>query len=182
MSSQLLIEASLIGSVFVICGIGWLLFRHSEHNASYVAENVLTSLIGVFLLMAGTVKFFSPFADMFASQVALSGLPFPTLASWAGQLGEMLAGGLFLFLVLARKNVSKSLADRLFFGATALTGIIMAVAVYVHLQPGVPASVLPLQTKPPVLTLIVMALVGFNAWLHYANEQHHTNNNSPIID
>ncbi|MGQ7269977.1 hypothetical protein [Marinobacter sp. V034] len=169
MSTQLLIELSLIGSVFLICGIGWLLSRKSRRTAGHTVENVLTGMLGAFLLMAGLVKFFDPFAQMFASQVALSGLPFPTLSKWAGQFGEMFAGGLFLFVLFAGGNLKNTITDRLFFSATALTAIIMIVAVYVHLEPNVPASVLPLQTKPPILTLIVMAFVGFNAWLHITN-------------
>jgi hypothetical protein len=34
----------------------------------------------------------------------------------------------------------------------------MAAAIYVHLQPGVPASVLPLGIKPPVIPVIVLLL------------------------
>ena len=43
----------------------------------------------------------------------------------------------------------------------------MLVAVYVHLQPGVPAEVLPLGVKPPVIPLIVILLdvmVAVPAW------------------
>jgi len=43
--------------------------------------------------------------------------------------------------------------------------IIMLVAVYVHLHPDVPAEVLPFQSKPPVLTVIIMALAILNGWL-----------------
>jgi hypothetical protein len=43
----------------------------------------------------------------------------------------------------------------------------MLVAVYVHLQPGVPAGVLPLGIKPPVIPLFVLFLgvmVAIPAW------------------
>jgi hypothetical protein len=43
----------------------------------------------------------------------------------------------------------------------------MPVAIYVHLQPGVPAAVLPLGIKPPVIPLFVVALdvmVAVSAW------------------
>lgn len=39
---------------------------------------MITGFLGPFLLMGGTVKFFDPFTTMFANQIALSGLPFPT--------------------------------------------------------------------------------------------------------
>jgi len=43
----------------------------------------------------------------------------------------------------------------------------MLVAVYVHLQPGVPAEVLPLGIKPPAIPLFVLLLgvmVAIPAW------------------
>ena len=43
----------------------------------------------------------------------------------------------------------------------------MAVAIYVHLQPGVPASVLPLGIKPPVIpgfVLLLGLLTAFDVW------------------
>jgi hypothetical protein len=43
----------------------------------------------------------------------------------------------------------------------------MLAAVYVHLQPGVPAEVLPLGIKPPVIPLFVLVLdvmVAVPAW------------------
>ena len=48
--------------------------------------------------------------------------------------------------------------------ALASAGLIvnMAVAIYVHLQPEVPASVLPLGIKPPLIPLVFMLLAGLN--------------------
>jgi len=43
----------------------------------------------------------------------------------------------------------------------------MGVAIYVHLQPGVPASVLPLAIKPPVIPVTVLLLgllTAFDVW------------------
>src|SRR5262245_7038966 len=45
--------------------------------------------------------------------------------------------------------------------------LVMLVAVYVHLQPGVPPEVLPLGIKPPVIPLFVLLLgvmVAIPAW------------------
>ncbi len=64
------------------------------------------------MVMAGTVKFFDPFATMFAKQIALSDLPFPTLSRWMGQLGEIFAAGygqqqvLEVILGLSQKVIS----------------------------------------------------------------------------
>ena len=57
------------------------------------------------------------------------------------------------------------ISDLIFALTTLLVVIIMLVAVYVHLHPDVPAEVLPFQSKPPVLTVIIMALAILNGWL-----------------
>lgn len=169
MNKQLLVEIFLIGAVFVATGVAFYLFRRV--GAAERLEELLTGLLGGFLLMAGTVKFFEPFTTLFATQIALSELPFPVLSKWAGQLGEILAGGMFLTLLIAGKKRLAAVADILLYGASLLTTFIMLVAIHVHLLPGVPAAVLPLQSKPPVLTLIVLALVVGNALLYRRKRQ-----------
>ncbi|WP_375749171.1 hypothetical protein [Vibrio sp. HN007] len=176
MSTQLLTELTLIGSVFLISCIAFRSFRKSNTTGSEKAEKLLTGLLGAFLTMAGMAKFFDPFTGMFTSQIAMSGLPFPLLARWVGQLGEILAGLLFLTALLASGRLSDTSAKHLIYGATLLTNIIMLVAIYVHLNPDVPAEVLPLQSKPPVLTLIVMFITGVNYYL-YQNNRISINNN-----
>ena len=45
--------------------------------------------------------------------------------------------------------------------------LVMLVAIYVHLQPGVPSEVLPLGIKPPFIPLFVVGLdmmVAVSAW------------------
>ncbi len=41
----------------------------------------------------------------------------------------------------------------------------MATAVYVHLQPGVPAEVLPLKIKPPIIPVLFILLALANIYL-----------------
>lgn len=172
MNTQLLTELTLLGALFIATAVVLFLFRHSEASITKKMEKFLTGLLGGFLLMAGTVKFFDPFTAMFASQIALSDLPFPLLAKWAGQLGEISAGVMLLMVLFAGKKLSSAVADNFFFAASLLATVIMVVAVYVHLLPGVPAEVLPLQSKPPVLTLIILFLIGLNAYLRNTNRHH----------
>ena len=50
----------------------------------------------------------------------------------------------------------------------------MGVAIYVHLQPGVPASVLPLGIKPPVIPIFVLLLglfTAFGVWKEWRAEK-----------
>lgn len=161
MSSQLLLELALIGSTIVIAAI--ILLRSSQ--AATTGNKLalfLTFLLGAFLTMAGTVKFFDPFTSMFSQQIAYAELPLPTLSRWAGQLGEIGAGLGFLAVLIFGRKLSASQKKQLLWLASGLTLVIMTVALYVHLLPQVPAEVLPMQSKPPVLTLIVMALVAIN--------------------
>ncbi|MGI2960226.1 hypothetical protein [Vibrio alginolyticus] len=160
MNQQILLEATMIGTMFLVTA-GY--FIRSKESASKKAINFVTALLGGFMVMAGTAKFFLPFADIFAAQIELSGLPFPVLSKFAGQMGEIFAGALFLLVLTEGKLISSKAADVIINLATLLTVVIMSVAVYVHLSPNVPAEVLPLQSKPPVLTLIVM-FVTLGLW------------------
>ncbi|WP_199482848.1 hypothetical protein [Vibrio owensii] len=166
-TSQLILELSLIGTMLLVTGV--FLVRSYEKNDSVgtKVQKILTGLLGAFMVMAGTVKFFDPFTTMFAKQIALSELPFPTLSRWAGQLGEIFAGLLLLVVMIGNKALAAPIKDRAMQLSTLLTTAIMIVAVYVHLLPNVPAEVLPLQSKPPVMTLIILGLAWLNAFLYF---------------
>ncbi|MCK8067695.1 hypothetical protein [Cobetia sp. 1CM21F] len=144
-----------------------LLFRFCHRGAAltHVVEFLLTGVLGAFLLMAGMVKFFEPFRTMFATQIELSGLPFPALARVAGQGGEISAGLLLLAVLLGTRKFTEAQVNTLFTSAVLLALAIMVVAIFVHLSPAVPAAVLPLQTKPPVLTVVIMLLLLLTAYL-----------------
>jgi hypothetical protein len=107
---------------------------------------------------------------MFANKIALSGLPFPTLSKWAGQLGEISTGIMLLTLLLFGRKLTTIVADRAFYFANLLIGFIMVVAIYVHLHRNVPAETLPLGTKPPFLTEFILLLAGLNIYLHRKNQ------------
>jgi hypothetical protein len=67
-----------------------------------------------------------------------------------------------LVLALARMRF-----DGQWFPGAARIVAQMGVAIYVHLQPQVPASVLPLGIKPPVIPVVVLLLgllTAFAVW------------------
>ncbi|PSW15795.1 hypothetical protein C9J01_01910 [Photobacterium rosenbergii] len=165
-TQQLLLELTLIGSMMIITG--FFLYRRYDARDSVLlkSQKILTGLLGAFLLMAGTVKFFEPFNTMFTQQILLSELPFPFLSRWAGQLGEMAAGALLLVITIGGKSLERDMRTLIMYASTALTTVIMFVAVYVHLLPNVPAEVLPFQSKPPVFTLVILSLAWLNAYLY----------------
>ncbi|MFN1534639.1 hypothetical protein [Vibrio jasicida] len=166
-TSQLILELSLIGTMLLVTGVFLVRSYDKTDSVGTKVQKILTGLLGAFMVMAGTVKFFDPFTTMFAKQIALSELPFPTLSRWAGQLGEIFAGLLLLMVMIGNKALAAPIKDKAMQLSTLLTTAIMIVAVYVHLLPSVPAEVLPLQSKPPVMTLIILGLAWLNAFLYF---------------
>lgn len=115
--------------------------------------------LGTAIFMFGFLKFFEPFSTWFHTQIANSGLP--PLSIPLGMAGEMSIGLGLLLATIFRERIGSLFRPVL---ALASAGLIvnMAVATYVHLQPEVPASVLPLGIKPPIIPLCVMLLAGLN--------------------
>jgi hypothetical protein len=69
----------------------------------------------------------------------------------------MVTGILFL-LPWIRKALTAKSRDQLLLIACLILFTQMGVAIYVHLEPGVPVSVLPLGIKPPVIPIVVIIL------------------------
>jgi hypothetical protein len=110
------------------------------------------------MLMFGFLKFFQPISGWFDIQIEQSHLPHEAIL--AGKLGEMVTGALFLLPWVWRSLSVRSRGQILLMACLMLVGQ-MCVAIYVHLQPGVPAAVLPLGIKPPVIpaTVLLLALI-----------------------
>lgn len=125
-------------------------------------------LLGTTIFVFGVLKFFDPFNTWFHTQIAKSGLP--PFAIPLGIAGEMSIGLSLLLATVLRERIGSRFRPVL---ALATAGLIvnMAVAIYVHLQPEVPASALPLGVKPPLIPLFVMLLAGLNLFqLHRAKD------------
>ena len=124
----------------------------------------LSLFLGVLMFMFGLLKFFQPFHGWFDIQIQQSHLPHEAIL--AGKLTEMVTGGLFL-LPWLRKSLTAKSRDQLLLIACSLLVAQMSVAIYVHLQPQVPASVLPLGIKLPVIPFVVLLLgllTAFAVW------------------
>jgi uncharacterized membrane protein YfcA len=116
------------------------------------------------MFMFGFLKFFQPFRGWFDIQIQQSHLPHEAIL--AGKLGEMVTGFLFLLPWLRRSLTAKS-RDQALLIACSILVVQMGVAIYVHLQPEVPASALPLGIKPPVIPVVVLLLgllTAFGVW------------------
>ena len=131
----------------------------------------LSLLLGIWMFMFGFLKFFQPIRGWFDIQIQQSHLPHEAIL--AGKLTEMLTGILFLLPWLWRSLTAKS-KDQILLTACLILFSQMCVAIYVHLQPDVPAAVLPLGIKPPVIPAIVLllgVLTAFDVWKQLRAEE-----------
>ncbi len=116
---------------------------------------VLSLLLGILMFAFGFLKFFQPIAGWFNVQIQQSHLPHQAIL--AGKLTEMLTGVLFLLPSCVPSLTPRS-RNLILLAACFLLFTQMAVAIYVHLQPAVPAGVLPLGIKAPVIPCTVLLL------------------------
>jgi len=116
------------------------------------------------MFMFGFLKFFQPIRGWFDVQIQQSHLPHEAIL--AGKVSEMVGGVLFLLPWLWRSLTPKS-KDQILLIACFILFTQLGVAIYVHLQPGVPASVLPFGVKTPVIPIVVLLLgllTAFDVW------------------
>jgi hypothetical protein len=124
-------------------------------------SKVLSLILGVLMFLFGFLKFFQPFNGWFDIQIQQSHLPHESIL--AGKLTELLTGCLFLLPWLSRSLTAKN-REHILLSASSLLVVQMCVAIYVHLQPAVPASVLPFGFKPPVIPGVVLLLALLTAY------------------
>ena len=120
--------------------------------------------LGVFMFLFGFLKLFEPFHTWFDIQITKSGLPRFSIP--LGKAGEM-AIGLGLLLPSCFRQTIPSLYSPIVFATSAGLVVNMGIATYVHLQPEVPANVLPLGIKTPFIPLFVMFLAAVNLYQLY---------------
>lgn len=123
---------------------------------------ILSIFLGISMFAFGALKFLDPFKMWYQSQISMSELPFPTLSYWAGQIGEIVTGFLLLFLIIYRNKISPSTLKSGFILLNLSIIVMMIVATYIHLHPGVSHDVLPLKIKPPIIPLSFLVLSILN--------------------
>jgi hypothetical protein len=135
-----------------------------ERQSLRLAKRPLSLFLGLLMLTFGLLKVASPTVDgWFTVQILQSHLPHSAIL--IGKIGEITTGLLFL-LPWFRPGLARW-ADRISLLACSSLFLEMLVAIYVHLQPGVPPEVLPLGIKPPIIPLFVVLLdlmVAIPAW------------------
>jgi len=144
------------------------MFRHPS--------KALSLILGILIFMFGILKFFEPFRGWFNIQIQQSHLPHEAIL--AGKLTEMVTGALFL-LPWLRKSLTAKRREQILLIACSLLVAQMCVAIYVHLQPQVPASVLPFGIKPPVIPAVVLLLGLLNAFAVWKESQAEKSSHKP---
>jgi len=86
-----------------------------------------------------------------------------------GRLGEIAVGTTLILCLLYRRKISTKTFDLLTNTSLFTIIIIMLTAVYVHLNPNVPADVLPLKIKPPYIPLFLLVIALTNIVLTIKN-------------
>src|SRR5262245_36142637 len=128
------------------------------------AKTRLSLVLGLLMFTFGFLKFVNPTIDgWFHVQIQQSHLPHSAIL--IGKITEIMTG--ILFLLPRFRHWQPKWEDRILLIACSSLVLEMLVAVYVHLQPGVPPEVLPLGIKPPVIPLFVLlldAMVAIPAW------------------
>jgi hypothetical protein len=124
--------------------------------------------LGLFMLLFGFLKLFEPFRTWFDIQITKSGLPRFSIP--LGKAGEMAIGTGLLSAFFFRQKIP-NLYGAITFAASAGLIVNMGIATYVHLQPQVPANVLPLGIKPPFIPLSVMFLAIVNLYQLYRDNR-----------
>jgi hypothetical protein len=124
--------------------------------------------LGLFMFVFGFLKLFEPFHTWFDIQITKSGLPrFSIPLGKAGEMGI----GLGLLSASCFRQKIPNLYNPIVFAASAGLIVNMGIATYVHLQPEVPANVLPLGIKPPFIPLFVMFLAAANLYQLYRHNK-----------
>ena len=135
-----------------------------RRRLSHWATTRLSVVLGLLMLTFGCLKIVNPTIDgWFHVQIQQSHLPHSAILM--GKIAEIVTG--MLFLLPRFRPLPAEWARRILLLACASLVAVMLVAVYVHLQPGVPAQVLPLGIKAPVIPLFVLVLdvmVAVPAW------------------
>lgn len=125
--------------------------------------NLISMILGVSLLLFGILKFVDPFKTWYHIQVQSSGLG--ETSYYLGIAGEIFIGLLLILTLLLRAKLTNRIFSISIIIASLAIAVMMITATYVHLHPDVPASVLPLKIKPPVIPGLFLLLAVLNGYL-----------------
>ena len=127
---------------------------------------IITGFLGVGMLLPGLGKFTEPFNTFIYKHLELTGIPFPEVMQYVVKLSEIGIGLILIYIAFFGNRLSTTFRNKIFYLGNSIISIMMVVAIYVHLHPNVPAEILPLGIKPPLMPLAYMLLVVLNTYLY----------------
>jgi hypothetical protein len=121
--------------------------------------------LGITMFMFGTLKVVVPTINgWFTVQMTNSGLV-EYIPIWVGITSEIVVGLALIISLFIDKNLANKNYKIIIQLASAAIIPMMLSAVYVHLQPAVPAEVLPLKIRPPFIPIFTLLLALTNIYL-----------------
>ena len=124
------------------------------------------------MFMFGVLKFVNPFKGWYAVQVTNSGLG--QISYPMGIMGEIAVGITLFVCLIYRQRISMKLYTLLTNVSFFTVIVIMLTGVYVHLNPNVPADVLPLKIKPPYIPIFFLIIALSNIYLSITHKKDKT--------
>jgi len=119
--------------------------------------------LGISIFMFGILKLVSPFKDWYNVQITNSELG--QLSYPMGISGEIIAGLILIICLLYKQKMTVRLYYLLTNTSFVMIVIMMSTAIYVHLNPNVPADVLPLKIKQPFIPIFLLLIALLNILL-----------------
>jgi hypothetical protein len=121
--------------------------------------------LGIMMFVFGILKVVIPtIAGWYSVQMTNSGLG-EYIPIWIGFTGEIVVGLALIISLVIDKNLTNKIFKIIIQLASAAIIPMMVTAIYVHLQPAVPAEVLPLKIKPPFIPVFILLLALTNIYL-----------------
>jgi hypothetical protein len=115
--------------------------------------------------MFGILKVIIPTINgWYAVQMTNNGLG-EYIPIWVGIAGEIIVGLALIISLVIDKNLTTKIFKIIVQLASVAIIPMMLTAIYVHLQPNVPAEVLPLKIKPPFIPIFILLLALANIYL-----------------
>ncbi|MFC5623107.1 hypothetical protein [Algoriphagus winogradskyi] len=127
---------------------------------------IISGILGVIVLLPGVGKFMEPFKTLVNQQLVLSAIPFPDQMQFFVKFSQLTVGLVLIYLSFYGNELKLRMRETTFYLANMTVILMMLVASYVHLHPNVPAAVLPLGIKPPLIPIAYLILVFFNLYLY----------------
>jgi|SRR6185437_9490317 len=140
------------------------------------AIKLISWFLAIAMFMFGVLKVIVPtIGGWFTVQMTNSGLV-EYIPIWVGIAGEIVVGLALIISLLIDKNLTDKKFKIIVQLASAAIIPMMLTAVYVHLQPNVPADVLPLKIKPPFIPIFMLLLALTNIYLIQRQIKYRTKN------